>query len=186
MTSFSLGFISSPSREWNAQHPTLYRWGTRTIFGYRWAAEGLKPWPCLGRKNPKAIWYPVVFRIYFYGNEPFQDHEWCPQDQTREISVRGVTNFSWVVGLAHWPFLSTYILKIAGMASTHWPHQRFELLSLLAHITLTTHNLLQAVEWSNQNLLARAYRFMGCWLLPCQSFSKKIVPTIFRVDHLNY
>ena len=24
--------------------------GTRPIFGYRWAAEGLKPWPCLGQK----------------------------------------------------------------------------------------------------------------------------------------
>ena len=27
--------------------------GTRLIFGYRWAAEGLKPWPCLGQKIPK-------------------------------------------------------------------------------------------------------------------------------------
>ena len=27
--------------------------GTRPIFGYRWAAEGLKPWPCLGQKIPK-------------------------------------------------------------------------------------------------------------------------------------
>ena len=26
---------------------------TRLIFGYRWAAEGLKPWPCLGQKIPK-------------------------------------------------------------------------------------------------------------------------------------
>ena len=24
--------------------------GTRPIFGYGWAAEGLKPWPCLGQK----------------------------------------------------------------------------------------------------------------------------------------
>ena len=27
--------------------------GTWPIFGYGWAAEGLKPWPCLGQKNPK-------------------------------------------------------------------------------------------------------------------------------------
>ena len=169
MTSFSLGFICSPSRDWNAQHPTLYRWGTRTIFGYRWAAEALNPWPCLRRKNPKAIWCPVVFRladIYFYGNEPFQDHEWCQQDQTREISVRGVTSFSWVAGLAHWPFLSLYILKIAGMASTHWPHQRFELLSLLAHITLKTHNLLQAVEWSNQKFVGPDLQVYGLLATP--------------------
>ena len=26
---------------------------TRKIFGYRWAAEALKPWPCLGQKIPK-------------------------------------------------------------------------------------------------------------------------------------
>ena len=29
---------------------TGWRWGARPIFGYRWAAEGLKPWPCLGQK----------------------------------------------------------------------------------------------------------------------------------------
>ena len=29
--------------------------GTRPIFGYRWAAEGLKPWPCLGQKILKYI-----------------------------------------------------------------------------------------------------------------------------------
>ena len=29
------------------------RGGTRQISGYRWAAEGLKPWPCLGQKIPK-------------------------------------------------------------------------------------------------------------------------------------
>ena len=28
---------------------------TRPIFGYRWAAEGLEPWPCLGPNNPKYI-----------------------------------------------------------------------------------------------------------------------------------
>ena len=27
--------------------------GTRLIFGYRWAAEGLKPWLCLVQKIPK-------------------------------------------------------------------------------------------------------------------------------------
>ena len=27
--------------------------GTWPIFTYGWAAEGLKPWPCLGQKNPK-------------------------------------------------------------------------------------------------------------------------------------
>ena len=27
--------------------------GTRPIFEYGWAAQGLKPWPCLGQKNPK-------------------------------------------------------------------------------------------------------------------------------------
>ena len=27
--------------------------GTRPVFGYSWAAEGLKPWLCLGQKNPK-------------------------------------------------------------------------------------------------------------------------------------
>ena len=26
---------------------------TRHIFGYRWAADALKPWPCLGQKIPK-------------------------------------------------------------------------------------------------------------------------------------
>ena len=26
---------------------------TWPIFGYRWAAEDLKPWPCFGQKNPK-------------------------------------------------------------------------------------------------------------------------------------
>ena len=26
---------------------------TRKIFGYRWAADALKPWPCLGQKVPK-------------------------------------------------------------------------------------------------------------------------------------
>ena len=26
---------------------------TRQIFGYRWAADALKPWPCLGQKIPK-------------------------------------------------------------------------------------------------------------------------------------
>ena len=26
-----------------------------------------------------------------------------------------------------------YFLKIAHMTSTHWPHERFELLSFLAH-----------------------------------------------------
>ena len=26
---------------------------TRPIFGYGWATEGLKPWPCLGQKIPK-------------------------------------------------------------------------------------------------------------------------------------
>ena len=26
---------------------------TRKIFGYRWAADALKPWPCLGQKIPK-------------------------------------------------------------------------------------------------------------------------------------
>ena len=26
---------------------------TRPIFGYWWAAQGLKPWPCLGQKIPK-------------------------------------------------------------------------------------------------------------------------------------
>ena len=29
------------------------REGTQPIFGYRQTAEGLKPWPCLGQKNPK-------------------------------------------------------------------------------------------------------------------------------------
>ena len=28
-------------------------WGTQPIFGYEWAAEGLKPWPCLRKKIPK-------------------------------------------------------------------------------------------------------------------------------------
>ena len=27
--------------------------GTQPIFGYRWAAEDLKTWPCLGQKIPK-------------------------------------------------------------------------------------------------------------------------------------
>ena len=31
------------------------RGGTRQISGYRWAAEGLKPWPCLGQKILKYI-----------------------------------------------------------------------------------------------------------------------------------
>ena len=26
---------------------------TRQIFGYRWAADAFKPWPCLGQKIPK-------------------------------------------------------------------------------------------------------------------------------------
>ena len=26
---------------------------TWPIFGYRWAAEDLKPWPCFGQKNPQ-------------------------------------------------------------------------------------------------------------------------------------
>ena len=34
--------------------------GTRPIFGYRWDAKGLKPWPCLGQKNPKIH---TLFRI---------------------------------------------------------------------------------------------------------------------------
>ena len=32
--------------------------GTPPIFGYRWAAEGLKPWPCLGQ-HPQ-FYYPIV------------------------------------------------------------------------------------------------------------------------------
>ena len=33
--------------------------GTRPIFGYGWAAEGLKPWPCLGQKIPEIH---ILFR----------------------------------------------------------------------------------------------------------------------------
>ena len=31
----------------------LWEGSSRPIFGFRWADEGLKPWPCLGQKNPK-------------------------------------------------------------------------------------------------------------------------------------
>ena len=36
--------------------------GTSPIFGYGWAAEGLKRWPCLGQKNPKihALFGPTL------------------------------------------------------------------------------------------------------------------------------
>ena len=33
--------------------PPLFVGSNRPIFGYRWAAEGLKPWPFLGQKIPK-------------------------------------------------------------------------------------------------------------------------------------
>ena len=38
--------------------------GTRPIFGYRWTAGGLKPWPCLGKKNPQ------IHTLYMFRTTP--------------------------------------------------------------------------------------------------------------------
>jgi len=37
----------------NLMNTGQIRRGTRPIIGFGWAAEGLKPWPFLGEKNPK-------------------------------------------------------------------------------------------------------------------------------------
>ena len=47
----------------------LSRGGTRPILVYRWAAGGLRPWPCLGQKTPEihTLFRTLIVHGFFRG-----------------------------------------------------------------------------------------------------------------------
>ena len=55
---------------------------------------------------------------------------------------------------------TTNLVLVERMTSKHWSHQSFDLLGFLAH-RLTTHNLLEVVEWSNQKFVGPGLQAYG-------------------------
>ena len=88
------------------------------------------------------------------------------------VASTGVASFS-ISSRPGW-LSFPHILKVSRMINPPFAPQHFELLSFLAHPT--THNLLQAVDWSNKKFVGRGLQVyglatpLGSVCTPCSMF----------------